>query len=169
MILEVDNFGNVTKSVSIGYPRRTHAFGEQGKTLITYTETAYINRSDDPTFYRIGVPYEVRVYEMTGIAPAGTDVLGLPEILTAAENAEEILYEQEPTDSIQKRLIEHTRTLYYEHNFSGPLPLGEIDSLGLPYRTYQVAFTPGLLTQVYGGRVTADRRSGFMVTILTVS
>ena len=34
------------------------------------------------------------------------------------------------------------------------LPLGALESLALPGETYKLAFTPGLLTQVYGDRVT---------------
>ena len=55
---------------------------------------------------------------------------------------------------LQKRLIEHVRTLYRRNDLAGPLPLGELQSLALPFESYKLAFTPGLVAEVYGGRVT---------------
>ena len=43
LTLEVDDYGNLTKSATIGYPRRVPAFAEQAATLITYTEADVIN------------------------------------------------------------------------------------------------------------------------------
>ncbi|AGL03143.1 SpvB/TcaC N-terminal domain-containing protein [Desulfoscipio gibsoniae] len=55
-----------------------------------------------------------------------------------------------------RRLIEHVRTLYRPDNLGMPqnnplklLPLGELEPLALPGETYKLAFTPGLLAQVF--------------------
>jgi RHS repeat-associated protein len=48
-----------------------------------------------------------------------------------------------------RRLIEHLRILYRKNDLSALLPLGELKSLALPGETYKLAFTPGLLTQIY--------------------
>ena len=53
----------------------------------------------------------------------------------------------------QKRLIEHVRTRYRKNDLTDLLPLGALESLALPGESYKLAFTPGLLTQVYGNRV----------------
>src|SRR5262249_10533429 len=71
--------------------------------------------------------------------------------------ATEILYETKPTTSItQKRLIERVRSVYYNYDLTGPMPLSEVAAQALPYQSYKMAFTPGLITQVYGNRVTGS-------------
>jgi hypothetical protein len=62
----------------------------------------------------------------------------------------------QPDGSLQKRLIERVRTLYRKNDFSDALPLGVLESLALPYESYKLAFTPDLLAQVYGDRVTEE-------------
>ncbi|MFL5624171.1 MAG: toxin TcdB middle/N-terminal domain-containing protein, partial [Ktedonobacteraceae bacterium] len=156
MTLEVDAFGNVTKSATTGYPRRTPLFPEQATALMTYAEADFVNRVDVEEFYRIGVPSETRSYEITGIAqPQGGNALfTLSAILTQVQNAGNISYEVSPTAGVvQKRLIEHMQIVYYKDDLSGPLPLGQVESHALPYQTYKEALTPGLVTQVYGSRI----------------
>ena len=53
-----------------------------------------------------------------------------------------------------RRPIEWLRTLYRCDDLSGPLPLGVLESLALPFESYKLAFTPSLVTQVYEGRLT---------------
>jgi RHS repeat-associated protein len=55
-----------------------------------------------------------------------------------------------------RRLIEHVRTLYRpndcgvaQNNPLALLPLGSLESLALPGESYKLAFTPGLLAQVF--------------------
>jgi len=163
MTLEVDPFGNVTKSAAIGYPRLPQPspdpdLTEQGNLLMTYTEADFMNKPNEASFYRVGVPSETRTYELTGIAVAmaaqGPVPLEVSDILTVAPSAQEIFYEAEPTSgAVQKRLIECARSHYYKDDLSGPLPLGEVESHALPYENYKLAFTPGLLQRVYGSRV----------------
>ena len=67
----------------------------------------------------------------------------------------EIRYEEKPNlAQTQKRLIEHVRTRYRKNDLSNLLPVGALESLALPGESYKLAFTRGLLTQVYGNRVT---------------
>ncbi len=163
IILEVDKFGNVIRSIVIGYPRREPVndemvqaesiYDEQKQTLITYTESKFINKSNELNINRIGIPYEVRTYEITGISPMGTDPFKFSEVMDKLKEAEPIQYEEEPTGLPQMRLIESTQMLYYKDDLSGPLPLGEIESLALSYETYQMVFTFGLIEQVYGSKV----------------
>jgi YD repeat-containing protein len=54
---------------------------------------------------------------------------------------------------LQKRMIEHVRTLYRRNDLASPLPLGQLQSLAFPFEGYKCAFTPSLVTQVYGARV----------------
>jgi RHS repeat-associated protein len=161
MTLEVDEFGNGLKSVAIAYPRRKPEFPEQGKTFVTYTENRVANRPNDrptdPDWYRIGVPIETRTYEVTGLV--GTVPFTLDFVRTQLLTAAEIAYEVIATTELQKRPIEHVRTLYRQDSDANttkptPLALGQIDSLALPCESFKLAFTTGLLTQVYGSKLT---------------
>mgnify|MGYP001828006999 CR=1 FL=1 len=69
MTLEVDEFGNVLKSIAIAYSRRTPEHPEQGQTLVTYTESRVTNKPDQENWYRIGVPIETITYEITVLFP----------------------------------------------------------------------------------------------------
>jgi hypothetical protein len=76
-------------------------------------------------------------------------------MLTAGIGAAILNFEQTPSGLIQqKRLIESVRTYYRRNNLTAALPLGQQQSLALPFETYKLAFTPGLVTNVYAGRAT---------------
>jgi len=163
LTLEVDDFGNVLKSVAIGYGRRqsdpalsVQEQAKQTQVLITYTENGFTNGIDTENFYRTPLPCETRTYELTGLNSPGTSRRFLfEEILNAGATATLIAYEQNPVAGIlQKRLIEYVRTLYRRDDLSGSLPLGQVESLALPFESYKLAFTSGLIARVYGGRVT---------------
>ena len=171
LTLEVDALGNVLKSIAIGYGRRqpdstlpTQADQDkQTRTLITYSDNSYTKAIDDPILdpdnYRTSLPSETRTYELTGFKRASNAThFSFDEW---AENdfarlnqAVELRYEEVPDETQeQKRLIEHIRTYYRKNDLTELLPLGALESLALPGESYKLAFTPGLLTQVYGNRV----------------
>jgi RHS repeat-associated protein len=153
LTLDVDEFGNVLKAVSVAYPRRAPPYPEQNRTLITYTENDVVNKPAEADWYRSGLPAETRSFELTGVAPANT-LFTLDELSAAALAAAEIPYEATPGAQIgQKRLIERARTLYLKNALSASLPLAQVESLALAYESYKLAFTPGLLTQVFDTRV----------------
>ncbi len=78
MVIEVDDFGNVERSVAIGYPRCDvpDRQPEQKETHITLTVNRFINSPElpikfpdryppeDPDWYRVGVPSETQTYEI---------------------------------------------------------------------------------------------------------
>ncbi|MGI0487704.1 SpvB/TcaC N-terminal domain-containing protein [Pantanalinema rosaneae CENA516] len=160
LTLEVDEFGTVKKSAAVAYPRRSDALPEhprvreaQSQTYITYTEVDVIHRPESEMFYRIGVPAETRVYEIT-VSTAEDERFSLDELREAIQAATEISYEVQPaSEVVQKRLVKRDRILYYRNDLSGALPLGAVESLALPFEAHRLAFTPGLLERVYGDRV----------------
>ena len=163
LTLEVDDFGNVLKEAAIGYGRREPDItlvvedrAKQTQTFITYTENSVTNAIDADDDYRAPLPADARTYEITGLnLPPGHSRFSMEEILTAGTGAVPIAYEQNPTSGVlQKRLIEHVRTLYRRNNLTDALPLGDVQSLALPFESYKLAFTPGLVTAIYGARVT---------------
>ncbi|RPI94809.1 MAG: toxin, partial [Chloroflexi bacterium] len=165
LALEVDQYGNVLKSVAIGYGRKQSPLTDQPDrdkqttSLITYTDQRVTNAIDDWALYaddyRTPPPAETRVYELTGFQlESGAVRFSFDQFArndyATLESAEPLDYEQ-TTDLTkpQKRLIEDVRTLYRKDDLTGLLSLGEIQPLALPGESYKLAFTAGLLDKVY--------------------
>jgi RHS repeat-associated protein len=176
MNLEVDNFGNVLKSVVIGYGRRyddlnhllTYDNQNQKNMLTTFTVNRYtnpINLTDD---YRTPLLYETCSYELLKVIPTSIDPLitnlfrfdeMIKNIEDASDGTHDISYEDvDATAAVlntpYRRLIENKRVFYRKNDLTGYLPLGKLESLALPYESYLLSLTPNLINQVYDGRVT---------------
>lgn len=168
MTLEADDFGNVRKSLAIGYGRTHSPLSEerdrkkQTTTLITYTENDFTKAIDDvaknPNIYRAPLPIETRTYELTGFKPENSDArFSFDEFargdFASLNSAGSIDYEKTANpDQQQKRLIEKVRTLYRKDDLTGFLPYdGDVSlvSLALPGETYKMALTPGLISDVF--------------------
>ncbi|HEU4793790.1 MAG TPA: toxin TcdB middle/N-terminal domain-containing protein, partial [Nitrolancea sp.] len=170
LTLEVDTFGNVLKQAAIGYGRGQPDMSlsavdraKQAQVLITYTENRVTNAVEGVDDYRTPLPSESQTFELTGLAaPVEQGRYTPAEILSAGTGAATIGYEATPTLGIlQRRLIEHVRTLYRSNELGtvqndplALLPLGVAESLALPGESYKLAFTPDLITHVYGDRIT---------------
>lgn len=171
MTLEVDEFGNVKQAVAIAYPRRQpkspdNRLAEQKALVITYTTADFTKNIDTEEDYRNPLPCETITYELTGeeLTSLLTQIKGrfsLDTIAHLAKNATVISYEDTPNGTLQKRPIERVRTFYRKNSDANttspsPLPLGEMDSLGLPCESFKMAFTPGLLARVFGSKIGND-------------
>lgn len=163
LTLEVDQFGNVLKSVTIAYGRRqadptlsaTDA-AKQTTTLITYTENRFTNPIDSGDDYRTPLPSESSTFELTGyVPPAANGRFQIADFVVFSPAGashlfdNEINFEDQPTAGRQRRLIDRQRTYYRSNDLSTRLALGQVESLALPFESYKLAFTPGLLTNVY--------------------
>ena len=119
-----------------------------------------MTRSVDPDNYRTPLPCETRTYELTGFRPAdGAQRFSFEEWVendfARLERARlKSATKRRADPPAQKRLIEHVRTRYRRNDLTDLLPLGALESLALPGESHKLAFTAGLLTQVYGDRVT---------------
>ena len=151
--LAVDEFGHVTRHASVSYPRRTPAYPAQGATLVRYSETDIVNAADQDAWYRLGLTTETRSFELTGVAPTVAGGLFDPDALaTGAPAAAEIAYHEVPTGATpQRRLLSRSRTIYQSDDLA-PLPLGQVDSLALTYKTYALCATTALLGAVLGAK-----------------
>lgn len=160
VVLDVDDFGNVRKSVAIGYGRRHSTLTlekdreKQTRTLVTYTDNGFTNPILERDAYRAPLLSATRTYELTGHGYSESARPILAQLLKDATRAALLAYQSQPDGSLQKRLIEHVRTLYRKDDLSAPLPPGKVESMALPYESYKQAFTSGLLEQVYGDRLT---------------
>jgi RHS repeat-associated protein len=175
----VDDQGNVKQMPNPGQTRLDATDqAKQTTPRLTYTENRVtkdhdtgrdaIDRDDD---YRVPLPSEALTFELTGYTASGP-AIGPATIPTerihryqASDFVEpdpaspgglrhkftnpDVAYEATATGTQRRRPIEWLRTLYRRNNLTGLLPLGELDSLALPGESYKLAFTPGLLTQVF--------------------
>jgi hypothetical protein len=169
MVLAVDDFGNTLESVSIAYGRRhddpdqllTDADRTVQNTLrATFALNAYTNPILAPDAYRPALPAEARTYELLKVVPTGddpdiTNLFGFEEmaglVSQASDGQHDLPYEDIDAaggteNHPYRRLIEHVRTLYRKDDLSAGLLLGTAESLALPFESYKLAFTPGLLS-----------------------
>ena len=167
MTLEVDPFGNVLKQVSIGYGRKQPDpqlplptdRDQQGRTLISYTENRFTIPVDTPDAYRNPLSCEVRTYELTGYVPSGLAGRYQPSDFVEPDPdlpgrlrhlfLGDVAYEEIAAGNRRRRPIELVRTLYRKNDLTALSPLGTHESLALPGENYWLAFTPGLLSQIY--------------------
>lgn len=172
LTLDVDDFGNVLKQVAIGYGRRASTLPEpwdrerQTTTLLTYTDSRFTRDHDQGTLaidrddaFRAPMPCEVVNFELTGYVASGT--AGRYQASDFVEPdpdepgqlrqkfTDEVPYESAPTAAPCRRPIEHLRTLYRRDDLSALLPVGHLQPLALHGESYKLAFTPGLIDQVF--------------------
>ncbi|HXF41693.1 MAG TPA: SpvB/TcaC N-terminal domain-containing protein, partial [Blastocatellia bacterium] len=171
MTLSVDGFGNVLESVAIGYGRRRDDPNalltdddrqKQKRTLITLTENRYTKPLIEDDDYRAPVLCETVTYEVLNLPrprsnePLVTNLFRFEEMRThigsLGNGSQDIAYENFNASGVTgpcRRPIERVRTLFRRNDLSGPMTFGELESKALPFESYKLAFTPGLLSSVY--------------------
>ena len=166
LALEVDGYGNVLKEAGVGYGRRISHLAEQwdrdrqATALLTYAESRVTNPVGAPDSYRHPLPCETTTFELTGYTPTGpagryraADLVepdpAAPGRARHSFNAPEVAYEGNASGSRRRRPIECVRILYRRDDLAGLLPLGQQQSLALPGESCLLAFTAGLLGQVF--------------------
>lgn len=172
MTLEVDEYGDVLQSASIGYGRRIPApsplltDGDRAKQrgiLLTFSDKRFTNAVLELHACRTPLPAESRTYQLIHVTPESnqpwiTNLFRFGEmkakIACASDGNHDLPYEDVDAkaaleDGPYRRLIEENRTYYRADRLDRILPLGVAEPLALPGRTYKLAFTPGLIAQVY--------------------
>jgi RHS repeat-associated protein len=170
--LASDRFGNLLRSATVHYGRRLAAqepfftaedHAAQRQLLVTCTEHDYTRAVDDEDAYRAPLEAESRAYELLQLAPDAatpgtTNLFGFDELRTkvarAGDGAHDLPYEDVRGSGAQpghpwRRMLEQSRKLYRRNDLTGPLPLGELQSRALPYRSYRLALTAGLVAQIF--------------------
>ncbi|MGX1494958.1 SpvB/TcaC N-terminal domain-containing protein [Streptomyces tendae] len=108
---------------------------------------------DEVPAFRLPVAYQGHGYELTGVTPAGVRFTRA-ELRKARSAATPIEYEVVADGAtVQERLLSRTRTLFLSDGLA-VLPLGQWDTLGLSHRSFQLAFTPGVVTTHYADSLT---------------
>lgn len=165
--IKLDEYGNVKESASVVYPRTAGQIDnslpqitkdEQLKTSIIYTQNSFTNDVIGKDVYRQRLPSEIKTFELKGVNLASRKYYKLSDFdeILSDDKSTEVGYHVliEPAVGVaQRRLIEHVRSVYYKDELTGSLPLHSIESRALPYENYQLAYTPGLITDIFDTRV----------------
>jgi RHS repeat-associated protein len=173
--LEVDDYGNVLKSVAIGYGRRfpdpspllTDADREkQARILLTLTENDYTNAVAEADAWRTPLVAEQRLFELLKVRPEA-DLPGITNLFRFHELVDKVAAAGEGSHDLPfqdwqglnavanapyRRLLKKSRSIYRGNDLRHLLPLGRLEALALPGRSYKLAFTHDLLTEVYRRR-----------------
>ena len=146
LTLAVDPYGNVLRSVAIGYQGRQPSYDEQAHTLATLTESRYTNAVLEANAHRTPLPAEGKTFQLTAPELRGADLFPFAVVEAMVAAAVEIPFEARPSpDRAQKRLIGHRGWLYRANDLSALLPEGKVESLTLPGEEFTLALTSGLL------------------------
>jgi RHS repeat-associated protein len=165
--IKLDEYGNVLESASVVYPRLVadgtlpiETQHEQSKTVVIYTKNQFTNDVFGDDLYRLRLPSEVKTYELKGVTKAGTyySPTDFTDILLDANRDTAFYHElNKPlvAGKAQKRIIEHVRSTYYRNNLTGALPLHQLESLAIIFESYQLAYTPELISDIFSTKVNA--------------
>ena len=180
MTLKVDEYGNVLRSVSIGYRRRfpqrfavewEECLHKQERILLTLTEDDYTNAVRETDGYRNPLCSETRIYELLNMEPDAncfgvTNLFRFAEferkVAAASDGHHDLPFEvRDAVDQFRgtpcRRLFHRSRTVYRSNQLDRLLPQGRLESRALPGEVYQLAFTPGVIRDVYRRDVQAHR------------
>src|ERR1017187_5262218 len=195
MTLAIDAFGNVLQAAAVGYGRRyldpaltSTDQVKQTATLSTFTENSYTNAILTDDTYRSPLPAQASSYELLQVQPASTqadvtDLFGFEELRTsiqaASDGAHDIPFENLHPTGLKsgqpyRRLLARMRTFYRPDDMGAAaadpnalLALGTMEPLALPGSAYRLAFTPGLISQVYnrGGSALLPAPAGILGSV----
>jgi RHS repeat-associated protein len=171
LTIETDELGNVLESVSVVYPRllgesllkdapndsninrqaKKKARDGQKKQWITFTKNSVTNDIINSDSYYLRKNWQTQTFEITGIKPIDNkQIFSINDFKNKVKDFVEIEYQQKASEGlIQKRLIEHIKTKFYNENLTLPLSDGQIAPRSIPFESYQLAYTPNLLEYIF--------------------
>jgi len=162
LVLITDEFGQVTQSAAVAYPRRgTGHDAQQMQGWATYAEIDLINEPDNDDWYRLGVPHANWHYELTGLD--FSDKLTRADLLSAISSATAIGYEIAPTTGLEARLLGHQKVLYWNEDLTSNLTWGQVASHALPYWGLTLALTTDMVDAAFNNDGTT-RLTAAMIT-----
>jgi RHS repeat-associated protein len=158
--IQIDELGNILEAASVVYPRMQvntelpeSIQQKQAKTHIIYSRNTFTNDIVEDNVYRLRQPSETETFEITELSKTG-DLFQLQDFENLLNNPDDFLaYHVSPTTGrTQYRPIEHVKTRYYNEELDGVLPIHQLGTHGMPYESYQLAYTPELLTELFGAK-----------------
>ena len=136
----------------------------QSEAHTVYVEHRYTDDVLEDDDYRLRSECEALSYQLTGLAAEARRLLlgraaeaPATELSASAKRGQwpvlvpddELQYHEHATGpGVEKRLIEHVRSLFFNADAAAPrdpLPLGKLGRAGLPFESYKLALTEDLL------------------------
>ena len=158
LTLEIDEYGNILQNAQVVYPRKSipgtlpaAVRTAQGRMHIISTHTDYTNDVIDTTdhiYYRLRLPWETKRHEVNVALTPPAVLWTVATLRPLIEGATEVDFTQTPSNG-QKRLIGHNRIRYRTDSAVDKLAFGVLESLGIEYERYQLAFTQDTLDISY--------------------
>ncbi|KAK4207638.1 virulence plasmid 65kDa B protein-domain-containing protein [Rhypophila decipiens] len=188
MTLRIDRFGNVLESAAINYGRRHRDpntiltdddAAKQHHTYVSCSEIQYTNSIILPDTRRLPVTARAKSYELHNLVPDSIHprdwcLFTIQQLRQAislvSDGARDLAYENFQGKSNQegprRRLLTDSFILYRQDSLEGPLKLGQLESLGLPYQTFTLAFNQTELNRAFvePGKLTAHDLDHIMET-----
>jgi RHS repeat-associated protein len=157
--LEVDERGTVLASCALAYPRRAGMPGTsdaQLRLVVTGQRASYVH-IDTADRYELGIPVDQQEFELAGLTPGPSGVLGWSQLradVLPAMAAAVRFHEPLPAGPAA-RLIGHQRCTYWDDNRTAALPAGQVGQPTLAHHIEIACFTPELVTRLFGADVDA--------------
>ncbi|KAK4161605.1 virulence plasmid 65kDa B protein-domain-containing protein [Cladorrhinum sp. PSN259] len=167
LILERNEYGNVTKSVTIGYgiaqSLLTDARSKQAQKAhdIVYTETGYTNAvaKSQNVFYAplVAGRRGYRVFDLSidglldigRLRKDGCSLLAASEVRGSGSSILD-LEGSSALNNISRVLKTEMQTIYRRQDLTGPLKLGQFQAFSVVDRVYRLAMSPVLTNNAYG-------------------
>jgi hypothetical protein len=176
LTLDVDLHGTVTKSIAVVYPRRfvfvpptgmadesrDVILAAQAQVHLVYTETDVAHGAAQIGPYRLAVPVASRSYEVSWQGAPGGRFFRTADFTTAdfTTSFHPLAYHESPVangdiPTFQRRLLDSSRSYYWNDDLAAPLAQGAFGARALPFETRVAAFSDDHLDAIYGERIPA--------------
>lgn len=154
--LETDPYGLALRGLSISYPRRVNAgMPEQMRPAITLSESHYVHKDGIEQPYRIGIPVEVRSYEIVDPAFDFGVITSRAGLNSRIASLPRLTGEDTVPSGPFLRLVEHEQVFYFADDLINPLPLGQVGKFAIAFEGQKLMMTEAMRQQVYGDEIDA--------------
>jgi RHS repeat-associated protein len=159
--IEIDAYGNVIRSAAVVYGRKQGDAGlpndadrkKQSQQQISYAMNGFTTVVDNAQAYKLPLPCSNETWELSTAGPDGGAVFFTVDTVAKRFNDATPTPAETAPAIEQKRMIGQQVTLYQKDDLSGPEALGSRGALGFVFQQYQLVFTPGLLSSIYGDKL----------------
>ncbi len=158
-VLQVDEFGNVQKEVTVHYPRRAQSgitiYDEQSKLKATITQKNYAKILGDNTWIT-GVVTESHLYELGGLDQSGQAHFDFEYVDDAVNAAllNIINFGDDFTSGYKARRLSWERSYYYDPSQKNILSFGTIKAPILLCYKENAVFPIAYANRIYGSKIT---------------
>ena len=160
LALDHDAYSHVLLECEIAYPRRTPDpdVPAQSTAVAAAHSHRFVN-IDMAERFELGIPIEGRDFELARLPLAGSTPVALDTVAPAVIAAVAApLAPETPFAGAapQARVTGSLRSFYWDDALADALALGSVGARTLVHHEETAALTPGLVADVYGGRVSAS-------------